>query len=239
MPKLSIISHYYNHPQMVQDQLAYWESLPENFLSQVEFVLVDDGSEQTPVIQNTKLDLKVFRVITDLPWNQAGARNLGAFTATGEWALYFDIDQRFYADPMASVLANLDHIDPMTMYYFRIKELIDITVNKTLTNHPNTFLINLAKFKQFGMYDEDFVGHYGYEDLYMPRVWERNGGKRVLFNDAVFFEDMKFGTTNMDRDLSHNLLLAQQKLAAGTRNSPGILRFEWEKIDISQRHGQK
>lgn len=232
MPKLSIVSHYYNHPEMVEAQIAYWESLPDSFLSQVEFVLVDDCSEQTPVISATKLNLKVFRVITDVPWNQAGARNLGAFNATGEWALYFDIDQKFYVEPMLNVLANLDRIDSMSMCYFRIKELIDITVNKPLSNHPNTFMVNLAKFKQFGMYDEDFAGYYGYEDLYMPLVWERHGGKRVLLNDADFFEDMGFGTSNLDRDLSRNLALAQQKMLAGTKNSPGILRFEWEAVEV-------
>ena len=92
---------------------------------------------------------------------------------------------------------------------------------------------------ELGMYDEDFAGYYGYEDLYMPLVWARHGGKRVLFNDPVFFEDMGFGTTSLNRDLSRNLALAQQKMAAGTKNSPGILRFEWEQIDISQGYGLK
>ena len=186
-PKLSIISHYYNHPEMVQSQIAYWETLPDYFLSQVEFILVDDCSEKTPVIRPTNLRLKVYRVITDLPWNQAGARNLGAFNASGEWALYFDIDQRFYADPMAAVVANLDRLDKMGLHYLKIKELIDITVNKSLACHPNSFLVNLAMFKQHAMYDEDFVGHYGYEDLYMPQVWEKQGGKRIVFNDMIFF----------------------------------------------------
>lgn len=237
MPTLSIISHYYNHPQMVQDQIAYWESLPDALLAQLEFILVDDCSETTPVVKPTRLNLKVFRVISDLPWNQAGARNLGCFNATGQWALYFDIDQKFYAGPIATLVASLASLDPMTMYYLRIKELIDITVNQPLLYHPNSFLVNLAMFKQHGMYDEDFVGHYGYEDLYMPQVWERNGGKRVLLSDPVYFEDMGFGTTNLNRDLTRNLALAQQKMAAGTRNSTGILRFEWEQLDISNGYG--
>lgn len=236
-PKLSIISHYYNHPEMVQNQIAYWETLPDSFLSQVEFILVDDCSEKTPVIRPTKLNLKVYRVITDLPWNQAGARNLGAFNASGEWALYFDIDQRFYADPMAAVIANLDQLDKLGLYYLKIKELIDITVNKPLDCHPNSFLVNLAKFKQHAMYDEDFVGHYGYEDLYMPQVWEKQGGKRALFNNAIFFEDLAFGTINLNRDLSRNLALAQKKMAEGSKRPIGILRFEWEQIDISGGYG--
>jgi glycosyltransferase involved in cell wall biosynthesis len=234
MPLLSIISHYYNHPEMVEEQIAYWETLPDSFLARVEFILVDDCSEQTPALRPTKLNLKVYRITTDLPWNQAGARNLGAFNATGEWALYFDIDQRFFAGPMEAVLANLPNLDPMSMFYMRIKELIDITVNKPLDFHPNTFLVNLPMFRQHAMYDEDFVGHYGYEDLYMPQVWERRGGKRVLFNDAVFFEDRGFGTTNLDRDLTRNLALAQQKLAAGAQRPVGILRFAWEQIDLTR-----
>ena len=233
MAKLSLISHYYNHPKMVRDMIAYWEQLPDIFLSQVEFILVDDCSEQCPVLPtSTKINIKVYRVTTNLPWNQAGARNLGAFNATGEWALYFDIDQTFYAEPMLGVLANLDRLDPMVLYYFQIKELIDITNNTPLQFAPCTFLVNLAKFKQHGMYDEDFVGHYGYEDLYMPKVWEANGGKRVLFNDSIYFEDMGFGTTNLDRDLSHNLRLAQEKMARGPKNSTGMIRFEWKQVDL-------
>ncbi len=236
-PKLSIISHYYNHPEMVQNQIAYWETLDESLLSQVEFILVDDCSEKTPTIHPTKLNLKVFRVITDLAWNQAGARNLGTFNATGEWALYFDIDQRFYADPMATVVDKLDQLEKMGMYYLKIKELIDITVNKPLDFHPNTFLVNLPMFKQHAMYDEDFVGHYGYEDLYMPQVWEKQGGKRLLLNDSIFFEDMGFGTSNLNRDLSRNLAMAQKKMAEGCLPPVGILRFNWEQIDISNGYG--
>lgn len=237
MVKLSIISHYYNHPQMVIDQIAYWETLPDFFLDAVEFILVDDCSENKPIFPPSKLNLKLLRIITDLPWNQAGARNLGTFTASGDWALYFDIDQKFYIDPMIRVLANLDNLNDMCMYYLRIKELIDITNNNSLSYHPNTFLVKLSKFKQLAMYDEDFVGHYGYEDLYMPQVWEKNKGHRTLLNDAIFFEDMGFGTHNLDRDLTRNYALAQEKMLAGLKNSKGILRFEWESIDISKGYG--
>jgi len=239
MAKLSIISHYYNHPRMVEEQIAYWESLPEAFLAQVEFVLIDDCSEQMPMIRPTNIDLKVFRVITDVPWNQAGARNLGTFMASGEWALYFDIDQKFYAEPMLTVLGNLDRLDAMTLYYLRIKDYVDSNVNQQLTHHPNTFLVKLTSFKQYAMYDEDFAGYYGYEDLYMPLVWEQHDGKRLLFNDLVFFEDIGFRTSNLNRDLSRNLALAQNKMASGTKNSTGILRFEWKQLNIAKISGSE
>lgn len=233
MKKLSIISHFYNHPEMVLRQIAYWETLPQSFLDQVEFVLVDDCSENCAVFMPTRLDLKVFRVTTDIPWNQAGARNLGIFNAIGEWALYFDIDQHFYTEPMSAVLAQLDQMDVNTLYYFKIKSLIDTTSNTSLTHHPSTFMVNVASFKRMGLYDEDFAGHYGYEDLYMPRVWERNGGKRTLFGAPDFFEDSSFSTTNLNRDLSRNAALGQQKIHGGVTNSLGILRFRWEQIPIA------
>lgn len=234
MKKLSIVSHYYNHPQMVETQIAYWESLPASFLDRVEFVLVDDCSEEQLTLRHTTLDLKLFRVTTDIPWNQAGARNLGAFNASGEWALYFDIDQKFHLGPLTTLLDGLEGLDPKTMYHMRIKDYVDANVNVKLSHHPNTFLANLAMFKRIGMYDEDFAGHYGYEDLYMPIVWETNGGKRVLFNDIDFFEDMSFKTTRLDRDLTRNKLLATQKVNAGAKNAPGILRFQWQQMDVAR-----
>ena len=116
------------------------------------------------------------------------------------------------------------------MYYFQIKELIDTTVNKPLSHAPSTFLTHLPTFRDNGMYDEDFTGHYGYEDLYLPRVWEKNGGELTLFSDTIYFEDLGFSTQNLSRDLTRNNALAQFKLATGTKNSASLLRFEWHRL---------
>jgi hypothetical protein len=232
MPKLSVISHFYNHPRMVQDQIAYWESLPDAFLSQVEFVLIDDCSEQRPALAATRLDLRVFRVITDVPWNQSGARNLAAYVARGEWAMFADIDQKFDAAPLQQVIASLGQLDKQTMYHLQIKELVNILTKNRLLFAPSTFLVHLPTYRVRGMYDEDFAGHYGYEDLYAHQVWEHSGGKRVLLGDAIYFEDLGFGTTTLDRDNQRNDLLSRQKMATGVKNSPGILRFEWEQLAL-------
>lgn len=228
MPKLSIITHYYNHPEQVEEQLAHWQKIPSILQEQLEFIVVDDNSEFQPNIRRGSLNLRHFRVLTDIPWNQAGARNLGTFHATGEWALYFDIDQKWELESVGLLLKNLENLSKQTMFYLQIRELIDITVNEPLSHHPNTFLVHLPTFRVLGMYDEDFTGHYGYEDLYMPRVWESRGGKRSLINQPVFFDDMPFGTSNFDRDLTRNKQLMISKMNAGCKNSPGILRFDWE-----------
>jgi hypothetical protein len=234
MPLLSLITHYYNNVDMVKAQISYWESLPPSFLSQVEFILIDDGSEQLVTFHPTQLDLKVFRIKTAITWNQPGARNLGTFNATGRWALFFDIDQKFYAPPLESVLTVLDQMDPNALYYLRSKNITDLD-GKPLPFHSNTILVNLPAFKSRGLYDEDFAGHYGFEDLYMAQVWEKRGGRRLLLNDTEYFEDLRFRTVNLDRDLSRNHDLAQTKLRSGVTNSPGILRFEWETVPVEKQ----
>jgi glycosyltransferase involved in cell wall biosynthesis len=232
MPKISIATHFYNCPQRVREQIVYWESLPPAILSEFEFVVIDDCSQQSPLWSATKLDLKVFRITTDIPWNQSGARNLATFHARGDWVIYSDIDQRFNPGPMRSILDNLNAFDKMTMYYLRSDNQFDANIGQKLQCHPNTYLVNLEKFKMHGMFDEDFAGHYGYEDMYMPLVWERHGGKRVILNDANYFEDLSFSTAKLNRDLSRNKLLGEQKLSAGTKNSIGVLRFEWEQVRL-------
>lgn len=232
MKKLSIISHFYNHPDMVERQIEHWNRIDPALLDYIEFILVDDHSEELPRIAKSKIDLRLYRVITDLEWNQAGARNLGGFQAFGDWSLYFDIDQRINLDAVPLLLGNLDRLDKHVLYYLRIKELINILTDESLDNHPNSFLTNTREFRTYGMYDEDFVGHYGYEDLYMPRVWERSGRKRGFLSEPIFFEDMGFGTTKLDRNLERNMALALKKIENGCKNAPGILRFEWEQVEL-------
>ena len=120
------------------------------------------------------------------------------------------------------------------MYYLRSDNQFDANIGQKLSCHPNTYLVNLKQFKVHGMFDEDFAGHYGYEDLFMPRVWEKHGGKLVMLNDLNYFDDLGFRTTNLNRDLSRNKLLAEQKLEAGTKNSSGMLRFDWERVEIGK-----
>jgi len=231
MPKLSFITNYYNYPEKIEEQIAYWESLPDSFLSRVEFILVDDCSEQQVRFRPTYLNLRVFRITTPIDWNQAGARNLGACHAKGQWSLFADADQRFYREPMESLLARLDQLDPMFMFYPKTKNITDLD-GSSKTVHVNTILVNTQKFREMGLYDEDFAGHYGYEDLYMPEVWERLGGRRAILEDMEYLEDLRFRTPKLDRDFMRNHMLKEQKIAAGAKNSPGILRFDWAAVSL-------
>jgi hypothetical protein len=97
--------------------------------------------------------------------------------------------------------------------------------------HPNTFLVEAAMFRTVGMYDEDFSGNYGYEDLYLTYYyWDQYGGKRAILGDRRFFQDQNFRTTNLARDLAVNKAKLQQKILMGVPRPHSFVRFHWQKI---------
>ena len=238
MIKLSIISHFYNHLEKVHEQLQRWAQLPEALLPLLEFILVDDFSDTEFIPPPTPLNLRCFRVDTDIAWNQAGCRNLGVVNARGEWSLMFDIDQKLTPQAIPVILANLDRLDKATLHYLRAEDSFDDINNVKSEFHVNSFLFNTQKFKTIGMYDEDFAGHYGYEDLYLPVMWEKNGGSKTLLREPFFFEgNLNFRTESLNRDLTRNAALGNQKVAmlAQVQASKvvrpmNLLRFQWHEL---------
>ncbi len=238
MVKLSVVSHFYNHLDKVYEQLERWSQLPPQLIPFVEFILVDDFSDKEFVPPKTPLNLRCFRVDSDVEWNISGSRNLGIFNATGEWTLVFDIDQKLTYQAIPVILANMQKLDKSALHYLRAEDSWD-DINKVKAEfHTNSFLFNTQKFKNIGMYDEDFAGHYGYEDLYVPIMWEKNGGTKTLLREPFFFEgNLNFKTENLSRDLSRNDAVVKQKLlmlsqhqGKGAVRPTHFLRFQWHEL---------
>ena len=122
----------------------------------------------------------------------------------------------------------------MTMYYLRSDNAADANIGKVLPFHLNTFLVKLRNFRSTACSTKTSLVTM-VTKIYMFHRWERSGGKRAVLEDFNYFEDLGFGTANLDRDLSRNKLLQEEKLKAGCRNAPGILRFEWEQVKIGKR----
>jgi len=227
MLNLSVISHFYNGHEWVNEQIEHWSKINPAIKPLFEFILVDDHSDVEYQLPQTDLNIRLFRVIDDLPWNQAGARNLGVFHATGQAGLFIDIDQFIYLEFLERLCMAAPNLERDTINFFRNKELINIQNNEAMAHHPNSFVVNLADFKRIGMYDEDFVGHYGFEDVFLMKVWEARGGKLKLINEVVS-ENLPFGTSTLNRDVTRNHDLVLRKVyRLGCRNSPSILRFNW------------
>jgi hypothetical protein len=228
--KLSLITHHYNSHDKSKELVAHISQLDPQFRNEFELLIVDDFSDDCVELDHGGLALRHYRILDDIPWNQAGSRNLGAMLARGEWALFFDIDQKISLSGLEYVLTHCKNLDPTTMYYFLVDNFVDSNTNETLTVHPNTFLVNTHVFHEIGMYDEDFAGNYGYEDLYLPYQWERHGGKRAIIGETAFFTDQKFKTANLTRDLEVNKLKGHYKMQTGIKRPKDFIRFQWALI---------
>jgi predicted O-linked N-acetylglucosamine transferase (SPINDLY family) len=228
--KLSLITHHYNGHEAAKKLVKHLESLPNSIKDSIELIIIDDCSESAESIDSNLDNLKQYRITDDIPWNQAGSRNLGTFLATSAWGLFFDIDQLPNEAGLLKILSQLASLDTKNLYYFHVENFIDSNLNEELPIHPNTFLVNLERFKSTCMYDEDFAGNYGYEDLYLPFVWEKNGGKRSIFGNEKIFKDGNFKTAKLNRDLTKNKILAERKVAEGIKNPTNFLRFSWKEM---------
>lgn len=224
---LSLVTHHLNGHHKAQALLDALGLLDAKYRAQFEIIIVDDCSDEAVIPNNNGLNLKAYRISDDIPWNQAGARNLGCFMAESPWALFFDIDQLPLANCVQLILNSIQDLETSCMYYFYVENFIDSNLNKKLDVHPNTFLANTQRFKSTCMYDEDFAGHYGYEDFYLPYVWEFFGGNRKILGNSALFRDTKFKTTKLDRSSSINHDLALKKINTGIKKPKNFLRFSW------------
>jgi hypothetical protein len=80
--------------------------------------------------------------------------------------------------------------------------------------------------------DEDFSGHYGYDDVHFHNMWNTYVGNQVLITD-IAFQQLSVRTEVLDRDLTHNYNLIKRKVVdEGVRGSVGKIRFRWEEQDL-------
>ena len=224
---LSLVTHHLNGHHKVQALLEELCKLDMQVRAQFEIIIVDDCSDKLVTPQGNGLNLKAYRVTDDISWNQAGARNLGCFMAESPWVLFFDIDQLPINNCVQLILESIQNLERNCLYYFYVDNFIDSNLKKKLDVHPNTFLANTQKFKTTCMYDEDFAGHYGYEDLYLPYVWEFFGGERKILGDTALFRDTNFKTKNLDRSSLINHNLAIKKINVGIKKPQNFIRFSW------------
>jgi hypothetical protein len=180
--------------------------------SDTRVVIVDDcHSDQLGRIEG----LDVYRVETDIKWNQPGAKNLG-FQESEGWIVCADIDHLVTRDNVEQILRTKK--EKGTIYYLGRED----------TNSLNVFLIHKDDFKRIGGYDEDFSGNYGYDDIEFLYRCQKNlkVAERRDIKVKVYAEEI---SSKLDRDLEANTKVLEQKKDKKT-NTGKRLRFNWKKL---------
>ena len=241
--ELSYVTAFYFNEQnsdALSSLLKHYAGYPPDVLDRIQFVFVNDGS---PVAVEIPLDLNlnllVLRIDIDIPWNQPGARNLGMVCARSDKVLLSDLDHEFSSETLRTIIQMKPH--SRTFYKMR-RETAD---GKPYGPHPNTFVLSRARFLKLYGYDEDFCGHYGFDDAMFWR-WQRYNGTRFRYLHrrccaCVRTLDLAHSYHSLQRDLTWNKSVAEQKRLAWKRFGPQaghsrrFLCFPWSKaLDLSR-----
>ena len=186
------------------------ERIPQIVEQGVNTIIVDDCSNE-PLLP---IDgIKILRIIDNIIWNEAGAKNLG-FQESEGWIVCCDIDHLITYD----IVNTLEQMKKeIGCVYF---------LGRHDTFAYNTYMIHKDDFNKIGGYDEDFCGYYGYNDIHFFKKC-KNSLKIVELRElkaSVFPESASKGVS---RDYSRNKKLFDTK---GTEETKRI-RFNWKYVN--------
>ena len=89
---LTICYQYYDDKAALDNLLEVVETYSDHLLGKVNIQIVDDGSLKHPLRESrtrlSKFGIRAFEIRNDIPWNQAGARNLNAYLAKTKWCVF-------------------------------------------------------------------------------------------------------------------------------------------------------
>lgn len=251
---LAIVIACFGQPKMMARQEESWLSWPKNLQDRVEVVVVDDhgdppykpGPEFDPALPFPEgkvepgIELKVYRVDTQIPWNQMGARNLGMKEAESSWRLMLDPDMVLTAPNLARIFELFPRFRRGHHYKPKLGKN-----SKKPYGSPNLYICHEADFWKSGGYNEDFAGAKGYSDVvlhrtlvefsrrhFLDRIWLEFLGPRDVSDARV---EVSAGV-NRDLAVNHKKFAAAAKFAAqnswkfyaqGVRDH---VRFPWHRV---------
>jgi glycosyltransferase involved in cell wall biosynthesis len=238
---LSLILTYYDRPFFLQQQVSEWVRYSVTSQKSLEIIIVDDGSgvnaSQTLhklLLQHKNaqnLNIIVYRILCDIPFNQGGARNLGAHLARSKWLLLIDIDTVVTKENLELALDVIANNEPNVAYQLNRKLSHSTLFSRLFHNgnkiHPNSFLLPKKIFWGAGGVEEDFCGSYGHDDSNF-RTRLNSFVDVTQLNDFLLMEiPPSKPKTEPDRDTTRNEILFNE-IAQHKRNHSNLfLRFPW------------
>lgn len=195
---------------VVQKVIENYESYSPELLKKIHFIFVDDCSPVEVNIQSRKLNFTLVRITDDITWNQGGARNLGVSLTKSSKLVLTDLDHIF---PESLLEKFINTKTPKHFYRIRREQN-----GKKIHSNPNIFFCSKSLFyKSLGV-DEEFCGHYGYEDVYFAKLQKALGSrfKKIRRHRIQLLEhktDKKISHHFLKRDTTRNKALLNKKLA--------------------------
>ena len=235
----TFIYPYFENPRMLAAQVENWNRYSEDLRSRIRLILIDDCSRRNPaepVFRHCRLQKELYRIRDNIPWNQHGARNLGATAAphrdcVNPWMLMCDIDMMLTAQMAARLLAT-EH-NPRNHYTFERNYPKKPHLNRY---HVNMFSVKHSIYWQAGGYDEDYCGLYGGDVPFVSQLRRISPRVHLEVVELLAHLPSDFGDANT-QDYSRTgvyrknyLKLLKRKQLLGQERARNPLRFSWERI---------
>lgn len=249
MNKITMVLPYYEAPRMLGLQVMNLLGYPRDVRQLLTVIVVDDGSPHNPAYDvvgrwTDELNLQLYCVKQDIPWNAHGARNLGFMQAPEDgWVLGLDVKHIVPAHCMEWLTWKWE---PEPGHYYTFPHMwfgrkgagrmvMDFVLNRQglpTKPHPNTFLVRREDFWAAGGYNEDFCGTYGGDGEFVRRL-----GAQV---DEMSLPPTKFWIVRVDRSVVEDSMALVEsrsyfkslyhKVKASGKRPERPLRFSWDRI---------
>ena len=222
--KISIIYPVYythNNHNTFYKLIDRYNSYSNEVKEKLNLIFIDDGSKFPLNLPENNLNITLLRINIDKPWNQSGARNLGACYASDETLIMMDADW-FMPEKTFIFYSQIDIYDneiiplPWT-------ESLSIQAKRVL---PNLFIIKKQTFFHINCYDEDYCGIYGDDLFFRKYIFSKNIKVRIF--DVPVLPHGEY-IHNNSHNLHRNTTSIRKKLCKNykLKHSKKILNFPW------------
>lgn len=233
--KLDVIYSYYNQADLLEKYLNHWNNNINNN-NNINFIIVDDHSKHkaSDIINcNKKINynLQCYYIKDNKGFNLAGARNLGVEKSKTNNVLILDFDIIIYQDLIEEIL-NWE-LNENICYRFKQKTVkgFDFENNKFMYKvHHSMMYLKKSLYSKAGGTDEDFVGNYGYEDVYLRHYLKyklKTKFKYINKNKIYQISTGKSKNVNRDHGSEINKKLFDNKITTYPKPNNNI-RFKYE-----------
>jgi glycosyltransferase involved in cell wall biosynthesis len=218
--RISVIILYYGAPEAVIDK--HITAILNNSFRPYEIIIVNDGHENdlTECLQAYKglINIVYAKITPDIHWNLSGAANLGLTLSGGDLVSFEDCD-----------------VIPEPEYYNELVSIIDYGCDRVYAHYTNEAgrpagccVAKKSIYTDVGLLDEDFAGHYGFDDIYIGLKFDRAGYKTGVSEKKLLNWNYDGETHDIERTSIHNYQLMMSKHASGMVNTINRLRFDWK-----------
>lgn len=251
---VSIIIPCYNDWQYVGQSI---DSALNQTYSNIEVIVVDDGSDVRTKTVLKQFEAKITKLITQENKGQSSARNAGIREATGDYIVVLDSDDFFepsFCSKALSVFVNDPNIKLVSCYANLIFENKTISVFKPAGGSIINFMDNNAALGSCMFKKDDWLSCDGYDEEMRCGFedWEfyirilKNSGVAYIIKELLFsYRKRSNSTTTIANNKKYKLLkyiyLKHQDLYKNNFDSfvifllSKIEREEYEKLKNLQR----